>query len=105
MQNAQCRSRAQELSDWSGFVTACVAIAVGVTGALGSHCLLGTQPPLIREPVAQSVGATLAWLSAWPWMQEQDSRIVRRVGFVGYAIWIAIGMAAIAAIRVYLGTG
>lgn len=32
-------------------------------------------------------------------------RIVRRVGFVGYAIWIAIGMAAIAAIRVYLGTG
>lgn len=89
----------------SGFAASCVAIFVGVAGALGSHYLLGDLPPLVLEPVAQSIGATLAWLSAWPWVREQNSRIVQRVGFAGYAIWVAIGMAAVAAVRVYLGVG
>lgn len=89
----------------SGLVTWFVAVSLGVAGALIAGVLLADQPPLVREPVAQGVGASLAFVSLWPWMRQQNGRMIQRFGFIGDALWVLVGVWVIVATRLYLRTG
>lgn len=93
------------LSLRNGFIASVVAIVVGVLCAELMAYLLHRQSPFTREPIAQGVAMIAVWLSVWPWIAKHNSRLVQRLGFPGYAVWIVVGMMGITAGRLYLRLG